>query len=278
MIANIASLPIRSMAPRPAPAAVDCNILVVNDDAVILPSLRQHLKDICQLFIAKNEKTALHAIETRAIHLIVIHSELNYADGSRLCARLKSSVHYSHIPVILLIPDAAHRLKSLESGADACIECPFAGDYIRAQIRNLLANRARIKDYFAHSVFAHMSSASCSKENELFLNKLNELIYIHLRNVDLNVDTLARLMNMSRPTFYRKIKCISDLTPNELVNVARLNKAAELLSTADFKVSEVVKMVGFNSQSNFGKAFLKQFHSTPTQYQDKCRRQQRAHA
>jgi AraC-like DNA-binding protein len=112
-----------------------------------------------------------------------------------------------------------------------------------------------------------MSTVTCSKEDEAFLNRLNDLISVNLRNIDLNVDLLARLMNMSRPTFYRKTKCISDLTPNELINVARLNRAAELISTARYKIFEVVKMAGFNSQSNFGKAFLKQFGVTPTQYQ-----------
>jgi hypothetical protein len=36
------------------------------------------------------------------------------------------------------------------------------------------------------------------------------------------------MMNMSRGTFYRKIKGLSDLTPNELIMLSRLKKAAEL--------------------------------------------------
>jgi AraC-like DNA-binding protein len=117
-----------------------------------------------------------------------------------------------------------------------------------------------------------MAGMTFSRENEAFLSRLNNLISDNLRNMDLSVDILARLMNMSRPTFYRKIKCLSDLTPNELINTARLNKAAELISTSDFKVFEVTKMVGFNSQSNFGKAFMKQFNVTPTEFQKKNQR------
>jgi two-component system, cell cycle response regulator len=74
-------------------------------------------------------------------------------------------------------------------------------------------------------------------------------------------------MNMSRPTLYRKIKHITDRTPNELIGLARLNQAATLLLSADYRVFEVAKMVGFNSQSTFGKAFLKLFKVTPTEYQ-----------
>ena len=71
---------------------------------------------------------------------------------------------------------------------------------------------------------------------------------------------------MSRPTFYRKIKMVSDLTPNELINLARLKKAAELLAEGNYKIYEVACMVGYNSQTNFGRSFLKQFGITPRDY------------
>jgi AraC-like DNA-binding protein len=99
-----------------------------------------------------------------------------------------------------------------------------------------------------------------------FIANLNARIAGNLHNRSLNVDLLARLMNMSRPTLYRKIKSITDQTPNELINHARLKQAAELLGSGDYKVFEIASMVGFHSQSSFGKAFIKQFKVTPTQY------------
>ncbi|HVV03301.1 MAG TPA: DNA-binding response regulator [Puia sp.] len=240
-------------------------ILLINHDKIELDLLSRQLGDAYAVLTAQNERTALHLLETRSIQLVISNMDLGYTDGGKLCAQLKTSVNYAHIPVILLIAGGPARIKSLESGADACMERPLSREYLKAQIKNLLTNRARIKNYFAHSLYAHMSSSS--KDNEKFLHKLNDFISDNLENIDLDVDTLAKLMNMSRPTFYRKLKCVSDLTPNELINVARLNRAAELISTTRHKVCEIAKMVGFNSQSNFGKAFLKRFHVTPTEYQ-----------
>ncbi len=54
---------------------------------------------------------------------------------------------------------------------------------------------------------------------------------------------------------------------SELVGVARLKKAAELLPAGEYKIFEVAMMAGFNSHSSFGKAFLKQFKVTPTGFQ-----------
>ena len=102
-----------------------------------------------------------------------------------------------------------------------------------------------------------------SKADEEFLEELNNVIYANIENADPDVEQLAKKMNMSRPTFYRKIKVVSDLTPNELINLARLKKAAELLAEGNYKIYEVANMVGYNSQTNFGRSFLKQFGITP---------------
>jgi AraC-like DNA-binding protein len=106
-----------------------------------------------------------------------------------------------------------------------------------------------------------------SKADEVFLESLNGAIYQNLENTELDVEHLAKIMNMSRPTLYRKIKAISDLTPNELINISRLKKAAELLASSDHKIYEIADMVGYTSQNNFGRRFLKQFGMPPTDYQ-----------
>ena len=74
-------------------------------------------------------------------------------------------------------------------------------------------------------------------------------------------------MNVSKPTLYRKIKSISDLSANELINITRLKKAAELLAEGNMKIYEVSDIVGYSSQTNFGRNFIKQFGMTPAHYQ-----------
>ncbi|HCJ15730.1 MAG TPA: two-component system response regulator, partial [Erysipelotrichaceae bacterium] len=88
----------------------------------------------------------------------------------------------------------------------------------------------------------------------------------HIDDVDLNVEKIADMMNLSRPTLYRKISAISQVTPNKFINIIRLKKAAELLQNSKMKVYEVSEAVGFSSQSYFSRAFLEQFGITPSQY------------
>jgi AraC-like DNA-binding protein len=103
-----------------------------------------------------------------------------------------------------------------------------------------------------------------------FLKRLYKCISENIHNKVLSVDWLAHVMNMSRPTLYRKIKSLTNQTPNELIGCARLQQAATLMASANYKVFEVAEMVGFYSSSSFCKAFLKKYKVTPSAYQRKC--------
>lgn len=105
-----------------------------------------------------------------------------------------------------------------------------------------------------------------SEQSELLM-KLNQCRNALLLQKKIDVRQLATLMHMSRPTLYRKLKGLTDLTPNEWINEARMTRAAELLAEGRYRASQVARQLGFASQSSFGKMFLKQFKVTPATYQ-----------
>ena len=244
-------------------------ILLVDDNEEILDFLSEELSEKYTILKAFNGQEALNVLQQEAIHLVVSDVMMEIMDGLELCKRIKTDFEHSHIPVILLTAKNSlqSKIEGLEIGVDAYIEKPFSPEHLQVQIANLISNRNKIKDYFAKSPLVHIKSMAYSKADEIFLENLNEVIQKNLENTELDVEHLAKVMNMSRPTLYRKIKAISDLTPNELIHISRLKKAAELLATTDSKVYEVSDMVGYTSQNNFGRSFLKQFGMPPTEYQ-----------
>lgn len=111
---------------------------------------------------------------------------------------------------------------------------------------------------------------SVAEKKDDFLKRLYECISENIHNKVLSVDWLANVLNMSRPTLYRKIKSLTNQTPNELICSARLQQAADLIASANYKVFEVAEMVGFYSSSSFCKAFLKKYKVTPVSFQKRC--------
>ena len=248
-------------------------LLLCGEKAEIL-RLNGYLGGIYHLFPVKTQSQMFDVLENQPIHLIIIHREGgNLREGMEICSCVKSMPSFAHLPVVLLIPrnNAEARIGCLQSGADAWMEKPFSRDHLRAQIKNLLANRRLVHSHFTRSLPYSQYPTAARKEDGAFMSRLNSFIIEHLSDACLNVDGLARLMNISLPTLYRKIKSVSDTTPNELINIVRLTKAAELLTFGGYKVFEIVKLVGFHSRSNFGKAFVKQFGLTPKEYQQMTR-------
>lgn len=244
------------------------SILLVEDDREIVHFLQKELMTDYNIFKAFNGREALEILLKENINLVISDIMMPIMDGIELCRQMKTDLNYSHIPIILLTAKntLTAKIEGLETGADAYIEKPFVLKYLQAQITNLLSNRNIVKEYYAHSPLAHIRGIACTTADKGFLESLHQVIEENITERELDVDTLSRMMNMSRGTFYRKIKGLSDLTPNELITLARLKKAAELLANGNYRVNEVSNMVGYSLQSNFARDFHKQFNITPTNY------------
>jgi ligand-binding sensor domain-containing protein/signal transduction histidine kinase/DNA-binding response OmpR family regulator len=248
--------------------ALKPEILLVDDNKEILDFICREISTDYLVRKASNGVEAMEILNNCTIQLVISDIMMPVMDGLELCKKIKTNLDYSHIPIILLTAkNSLHaKIEGLEMGADAYIEKPFDFEYLSAQISNLLLNRNKIKEYFANSPLMHIKSIGYTKADKIFLEKLKSVIDENLVNMDIDVEQLSKIMNMSRPTFYRKIKVLSNLTPHELIHITRLKKAAELLSDGNYKVYEVASMVGYSLQTNFARDFHKQFGMTPSDY------------
>jgi DNA-binding response OmpR family regulator len=243
-------------------------VLVVEDNEEMRYLISSELRRHYNVITAGNGQEALLILAKNTIQLVISDILMPIMDGFELLKEIKTNLEFSHIPVILLTAKITTqaRLEGLELGADACIDKPFSMYLLLAQISNLLTNREHIRQFYFKSPVIHMKSMAYSKTDSEFLEKLNTIINEHLGDPNFDVNTIAGILFMSRPTLYRKINAISNLTPHGLIKIARLKKAAELLIQGELKVYEVSEMTGFSSQSYFWSAFIKQFGMSPSKY------------
>ncbi len=243
-------------------------ILLVEDNKEILAYLNKELKTSYIILRAGNGAEALEILDQENVQLVLTDIMMPIMDGLALCRRIKTDILYSHIPVIFLTAKNAldSKIQGLKNGADAYIEKPFSLEFLMVQIRNILKNRKIIKNYFTNAPSSNLIDINVSGPDKDFISQLNTVIYENISAIDLNVDELAKLMHMSRPTLYRKIKGLSDLTPNELINISRLKKAAELLTQKEYNITQVSTMVGYTVQSNFSRDFHKHYGMSPSNY------------
>ena len=244
------------------------SLLIVEDNWDIIHYLQRELAGNYQVLKASHGQEALKLLAEQEVNLVVTDIMMPVMDGITLCRNMKNDLQFSHIPIILLTAkDTLNaKIEGLEVGADAYLSKPFSMQHLVAQIENLLANRRIIKQHFSSSPLGHLRSISTSEADQTFLKSLQEVIDAHITEETFDVDRLAASMNMSKPTLYRKIKGLSDLTPNELINLSRLKKAAELLAQGDYKINEVAHLIGYTTPSNFSRDFQKQFGMSPSAF------------
>lgn len=243
-------------------------ILLVDDESDILDFLERILKRKYHVVKARSASEALQILGKESVQLVVCDVMMPEMDGFELCKMIKSTPKTSHIPIILLTArnTLQSKIEGLELKADAYMEKPFSKEHLMAQIASLIANREMIFDSIAEFPLLHIKNSGNSKADEDFLEMLNETIRKNMEDEHFDLEKLAKILNMTRITLYRKLKKISRFTPNELINMVRLQKAAEMLAQGEYKIYEVASMVGFHSQSNFTRDFHRQFHITPSEF------------
>ena len=87
-------------------------------------------------------------------------------------------------------------------------------------------------------------------------------------NPDLDVKYLTVELGMSRASLYNKVKALTGLGVNDLINRMRIERAMQLLTETNWPVAEVAEKAGFSNARYFSTSF-KQFTSlTPREYRE----------
>ena len=244
-------------------------VLIVDDNEEMVNFLTSTFSDSYQILSALDGVEALEVLASHPdVVLIVADWMMPRMDGIELCRQVRENTDTSHIPFILLTAkaDDASKVAGMDCGADAYIEKPFSVQYLEACMKNLVGLRAMLRQKYASSPLAPLTSVANNNVDSRFLQEMTDIIEAHFSDSNLSVDFLTEQMGISRSSLYNKIKSLTDKTPNELIQLMRLKKAAQLLMEKKYRINEICYMVGFNNPSYFSKCFSKQFGMKPGEF------------
>lgn len=243
-------------------------LLVVEDEMELLRFIAKNMADKYNVYTACNGKEAVKVLESQKINLILTDVMMEEMDGLELCQYVRATPILCHIPVIMLTAktDVASKISGVEKGADLYIEKPFSMALLQSQVSALLQNRELINQMYQKNIFLPPQSVAENMDDVRFLEKLNSLIDEHIDMSDGLIELLADKMSMSRSNMHKKIKKLSDMTPNDYIQLIRLKKAADLLCTTNYKINEISSMTGFNTPSYFSKCFFNRFGILPKDF------------
>lgn len=241
-------------------------VLIIDDNEDIRSYIRILLGNEFVTEEAPNGREGLNKARQLMPDAIVCDVMMPIMDGWECCRRLKDEWQTSHIPVMMLTACTLdeQRITGFDCGADAYIAKPFSPEMFRSRLRNLITNRRRLRAFFGDR--ATLAKADVSELDKGFAERFRVLIEKNLGNSELSVEDLAADMGLGRSQLYRKVKSLTGYSPVELLRVARLKKAAEMLTRTEKTVSEIAYEVGFSTPSYLTKCFREYFGISPSDY------------
>ena len=253
-------------------------LLVVEDNKAFRLYVRMTFSADYTILEAENGQIGIDIALKELPDVILCDVMMPVKSGFDCCRELKGNLRTCHIPIIFLTAREMDddMMNGMEMGADDYLQKPVNVDVLKAKIAAIIRNREQLKHTYIKQLIQIRNSADAEKENasvieDVFIKKLIELIEEHMEEVDFSVTSLAKLMNMSQPTLYRRVKQSTDLNITELIRGVRLRKAAELLVQGNYSIQEVIERVGYNDQASFRRHFLKLYNMTPSAYIKQCK-------
>lgn len=249
-------------------------ILIVEDNDELREYLRNTLSDSYNIQVCNDGKPALDIVKEYMPNMIISDIMMPEMRGDELCHILKNDIETSHIPIILLtaLNNDRNIIEGLKTGADEYIVKPFNIGILRATIANILANRSLLRHKYANLELnddedSDAACINCSTDLDWkFISSVKKNVEDNVDNPALNVEMLCSLLNMSRTSFYNKIKALTDQAPADYIRLIRLKRAAQLLKEQQYSITEVAEMTGFSDAKYFREVFKKHFNVSPSQY------------
>lgn len=259
-------------------------VLIVEDNKAIRLLIKEALQ---QYYITMESPDGLTGWNDALEHipdLIISDVMMPGMDGFTLCAKLKSDIRTSHIPVILLTAKNTieNQISGLQTGADIYLTKPFSAEVLELQVRNLLASKERLQAYFREKLSPRNASGSPEQAtaditdgvsmhplDEAFIKSMIEISEANLEDPAFGVAMLSKMAAMSQPVLFKKIKAITGKTANDFVKSIRLKKACQLLLENRYTVYEIAYKIGYENSKYFSREFKKEFGCTPSEYIDR---------
>ena len=248
-------------------------VVIVDDNLSICDFLTDALSPEFQCVCAYDGKSGLKLCKSVSPDLIISDVVMPVMDGMEMCRQIRMNNSLSTVPIILLTARGDHdtELKSIDLNIDMFIPKPFDMETLYSRIRQLADRRKTIEKKVRIDMITEPKANIGQSIDEKYLLKVTSLIENHIDDPELSVTKLCELGGFSEKQLYRKIKSLTGMSTVEYIRSIRMKKAAILLQSCKFTVSEAMYMVGFSNTSYFARTFSEIYGKSPSEYQQSFR-------
>lgn len=246
-------------------------ILLIDDNTELLYVLNEMFKERYSVVTATSGKHAWQKLNNHDVDVIICDVMMGEENGWDFCKRVKSDLHFNHVPIIMLTAKNGvdDRVAGYEAGADGYVAKPFEKKLLVARVDNLIKSYKNRRSAFCKEESVNLDKIDYQSADRKFLQTVIDCIMQHMEESEFDLELLSSSLNMSKSTLHRKIKSMSGLTPLDFIRNVKMKQACTMLQQGNITISEVAYALGFSNPKYFSKCFKEEFGVTPSEYQQK---------
>lgn len=242
-------------------------LLIIEDNRDVMLYIKDVLQNAYMIKEAVNGEEGITCAIKVIPDLIISDVMMPEKDGYEVCEILKQDERTSHIPLILLTAKASieDKLQGLQQKADEYLTKPFSPKELLVRVANLINSRKALREKYRRELVLKPSDIAVSSLEEIFLQKVMQIVEEKMADEDFSVVQLATEAGMSRSQLHRKLQALTNQSATEFIRYYRLTRAMDMIKRNAGSIAEIGYKVGFSSPSYFSKTFLQQYGITPGQ-------------
>ena len=226
--------------PLASRSALARGVLIIDDDPILLETLKEALKAEFQVLLASDVRTAETLLSQEPVDLIILDVVLRQESGLDFLATLRTK---SDVPVLVITGFGTKEVvvAAMRSRANDYLDKPFTLDQLREKVRELTA---------AGSWPAHVAER---------IRELIEQQYMR----DWTVEELANALHLSVRNMRRAFRQKYGRRVTDFLEETRIRRAQQLLATTDLPIEQVASQVGFRDRHYFTRVFRQRVGNPP---------------
>ncbi len=252
-------------------------LLIIDDNVEMLHLLRDLFMSSYKILLAHDGVEGWDLASNLLPDIIISDVMMPRMNGIEFCDKLKSDTSTSHIPIILLSAKSSDTdiAMGFRVAADGYCPKPFNNIVLKEIVNSTLINRRKLaanrsivdvnKEGGAFQ-FVNFCDSATTNSDKVFLKRLTDYIEMNLQNSELTAVDVCSYMGVSSFILNKKLKALLNMTAIVLIRTIRLRRAAYLLKTSEYNVTEVTYEVGFNDLKYFRRCFKDEFGVLPNEY------------
>ena len=254
-----------------------CRLLVIEDNHDIAHYIGSQFEGHFSVSYATDGEEGFRKAVELVPDLIITDLMMPGVNGLELCRQIRSNEIVNHIPIIIVTAKVSEeeRIKGIEAGADAYLTKPFNTTELRMMVERLLDSRKTLRQKFAQIVIKGQEpdepeTNKLEEADIAFLTKLSALVDQQIsQNKTPNVEEIAATFYMSSRQLHRKLKALTGYASSAYILRLKIRKACELMDAdAEMSLTDVAYQSGFDTYSNFSRAFKSVCEISPSKYRD----------